>query len=216
MNRGLIFLFLFSLSCHEAARQNSSSELPDHGRLMRIQLVDSLGLVTIAIPGRYDTSFSWVNYSDCGKACAQQEYRLQSRETRIIKESGFIFLGWPHDSVDQLTISHSSWVAYRERDSSGIFTQHEHEKDLIRNDMLPVIPIIFDTVERIHDRYYSIIVMAQKDTIDQKIMQALTTVQGVEIRLSYQLLSKKQDTVARDFIKNSRDLIRYTKFSMKP
>lgn len=216
MNRALIFLLVFSASCHEAARKDSSSELPDHGRLAQIQLVDSLGSVTVAMPGRYDTSFSWINRSDCGKPCDEQEYRFQSRETRIIRESGFVFRRWPHDSVDQLTISHSSWVPYREEDPKAIFIRHEHEKDFVRYNIFPPIPIIFDTVEKIHDRNYSIIVLAQKDTIEQKIIQAVTTVQGVEVKLSYRLLSKKQDTVARDFIKSSLDLIRYTRFSLKP
>ncbi|WP_343745701.1 hypothetical protein [Chitinophaga sp.] len=53
----LPFVALFLLAaCQEA---KNDEPLPPHSKLVQIPLIDSLGIITIAVPERYDTSFFW-------------------------------------------------------------------------------------------------------------------------------------------------------------
>src|SRR2546422_22231 len=85
---------------------NSTSIVQDSTdfKKMEINLIDSLGIVIANVPARYDTFFSWVHYSDCN-ICHMQKYRVQTKKTPILKESGF-YWDEPKDSVDRFTISH--------------------------------------------------------------------------------------------------------------
>jgi hypothetical protein len=200
-------LLLLAVSCHERPRNNKSNFLPPDAKMVQTDLTDSLGKVALAVPARYDTAFSWINHSDCGKPCDVQEYRYQPKLLPIKKESGFFSLGEPKDSVDQLTISHSSDNQYNRVDSAKDPRTLQYAKlQLAQNPMNP--PIIFDTIEKIGDRYFSIIAMERSDTIQHKEVLAITTIKGNKIKFQYDLLTKKSDSITKDFIKNSIDLIR--------
>ena len=198
-----ISLFLF-VACNAPTINEQRTE---SSMSVQIKLVDSLGQVTLSVPDRYDTVLSWVNHSDCGKPCDVQEYRYQPKQLPIKKESGFFSLGEPKDSVDQFTISHSSDNQYNRVDSAKDPRTLQYARlQLAQNPMNP--PIIFDTIEKIGDRYFSIIAMERSDTIQHKEVLAITTIKGNNIKFQYDLLTKKNDSITKNFIKNSIDLIR--------
>jgi len=210
MMRNSLFIVIVCIlfaSCKEMTGKGTVFLVPPNSKTVQVKLIDTLGTVTLAVPDRYDTSFAWIDHSDCGKPCDLQKYRYQPKSLRITKESGFIWLGEPEDSVDRFTISHSGYFPFHNGDTSKDFVRHEHLKSQLTSD--PSNPsIIFDTIERIHDRYYSIFAMQRSDTIRCEKVLAVTTVKGNLIRFQYDLLTKKVDSVETNFIKNSIDLIR--------
>lgn len=67
-------------------------------------LKDSLGLLTIKIHQRLDTSYSWEDISDCS-SCGWAKYRFVDKNYPKLAESGFLWSIVP-DSAYQLTIKH--------------------------------------------------------------------------------------------------------------
>ena len=216
MNRLLAAILVLFSSCTNAGRNKNLLQPSPDTQLRNVLLVDSLGTVTVAIPLRYDTSFEWINWSDCGKPCAHQEYRFQDKKNPITKESGWFWTD-PKDSVDQFTISHSSYIPFRESDTSRerMLLTHAHVKEYIR-DELQYPPIIFDTVERINDRYFSIVAMERSDTILEKRVLAVSYIKHNEIWFEYTLKTGKRDSTSRDFIRNSLELIKWIKIQKGP
>lgn len=145
-----------------------------------------------------DTFFSWVDHSDCGKPCDIQKYRYQSKGLRITKESGFLWVGEPKNSVDRFTLSHSEDFPFYSGDTAKDFVRHGHlRSELTSNPANP--PIIFDTVEKINDRYYSIFAMQRSDTIRCKRVLAVTTIKGNLVRFQYDLPTTKRSHEAYAF-----------------
>jgi len=203
-------LFLF-IACKEAPIQ-SVGALPSNSKPVDVQLVDTLGAVALSVPIRYDTSFSWIDHSDCGKPCDMHKYRFQPKSLKITKESGWIWLGGPKDSIESFTISHSGYFPFHNGDTAKNLVQHNHIKaELVSDPANP--PIVFDTIEKIGDRYYSIIEMERSDTMQAKRILAVTTIKGNTIKFQYDLLTRKKDSIERNFIKNSLDLIRTIRVS---
>ncbi len=205
-----IALFLL-MSCKEAPMQRVGI-LPASSKTLDVQLIDTLGTVTLSIPVRYDTSFSWIDHSDCGKPCEMQKYRFQPKSLKMTKESGWIWIGEPTDSVERFTISHSGYFPFHNGDTSKNLVRHNHIKVELASDSANP-PIVFDTIEKIADRYYSIIKMERSDNVQSKRIIAVTTIKGNLIRFEYDLLTKKRDSIERGFIKNSIDLIRTIRLS---
>ena len=83
----LFFLaMLLHLSCKNSSSEKDSFRIPENSKRINLQLIDSLGVVSFAIPGEYDTTFSWIHEGDCGKPCDEQKYRFQSKKLPIIME----------------------------------------------------------------------------------------------------------------------------------
>lgn len=204
----LISLFII-VACNAPTINEQRTE---SSRRIQIRLVDSLGLLTLSVPARYDTVFSWVNHSDCGKPCDEQEYRCQPKALAITKESGFFWRGEPKDSVDRFTVSHPSDIWYHVEDTAMDSLRHKYLKlQIVNNSDNPVV--VYDTIEKIGDRYFSIFVTQKSDTIHNIQVLAVTTVKGNEIKFRYDLSSKKSDQVEKGFIKNSLVLIRTIRIS---
>lgn len=204
-----ILLAMFFITCNNASNVNNNEQrrLPESSKIVQVQLVDSLGVITLSVPLRYDTNFSWVHHYDCGKSCDEQKYRFQPKELPITKESGWIWLEEPNDSVERFTISHTRDFPFRNGDTAKNMIRHTHLREqLLSNPRNP--PIIFDTIQKINDRYYSIFEMEKFDTIHSKKVLAVTTIKSNMIRFQYELLTKKNDSITNNFMKNSLDLIR--------
>lgn len=202
----IILLVVFFISCNDVAEKRDTPQLPRNSKTVELQLIDSLGQVNLSVPLRYDTSFSWVHYSDCGKPCNEQEYRFQPKNLPLIKESGWMWTE-PKDSVDRLTISHSMDYPFHDGDTAKNIVRHAHLKEqLISNPQNP--PIIFDTIQKINGRYFSIIAMEKSDSVQIKKVLAVTTIKSNEIKFLYELLTRKNDSISKNFIKNSIDLIK--------
>lgn len=213
MKRLLIASILFSvLACNDVSSDKSHAQITEDFKSVQMQLIDSLGMITFSVPIKYDTSFSWVHYSDCGKPCDEQKYRFQPKTLPMFKESGWI---WDEakDSVERFTISHTMYIPFREGDTAKNFGRHSHLKEqLLSNPDMP--SIVFDTIQRINDRYYSVIAMEKTDSSKiRATVLAITTIKGNEIKFQYELLTTPNDSTNKDFIKNSMELLKTIRIS---
>jgi hypothetical protein len=184
---------------------DKSSEYSIRSRTVQIKLIDSLGIITLDVPSRYDTSFEWVNRSDCGKPCDEQKYRFQPKNLPILKESGWITT-YPKDSIDQFTITHSSYFPFRNYEASKNVDRHNDIKSNLLSDIVNP-PIVFDTIQKINNKYFSIFVMEKPDTVHHRKVIAITSINGNEIEFEYELLSRVSDPTGINFISNSLNLI---------
>ena len=190
------FLF-FAMGCilYASCKQAKAGKgrilfIPHNSKVIQVKLVDTLGSIMLAVPVSLDTSWTWMELSDCGLPCDQQKYRFQS-----------------HDSAEKFTISHSEYYPFSDGDTSNNTMRHLRQRaDLVMDSTNP--PIVFDTIEKIADRYYSIFEMERIDTLLFKRVLATTTIKGNTIRFQYDLSTKRGDSVGRNFMKNCLDLIR--------
>jgi hypothetical protein len=203
-------------SCNYYSQADTIQLPPEKSSIEVIKLVDSLGSISFEIPVRYDTTFIWTLYSDCGKSCDEIKYRLQPKSLKITQESGFYWKGEPKDSIERFTIAHSAYFPFHDNiDSSLIFQYHLAKKHDIVNDP-GTYKIKSDTVEKIGDRYYSIIVIDLYDTLKNqysKKLLASTTIKSNIIDFNYELLTKRNDSLTNNFINNSKYYLRTIRIS---
>lgn len=205
-----IILSMLVLACNNASIVDNKPNLSIDSKPVQVQLIDSLGTISLSIPLRYDTSFSWIYHSDCGKPCNEQKYRFQPKILQIYKESGMLRQGELKDSIDQLTISHSGYFPFHDGDTAIVTMSHKQlKKQLIFDQTNP--PLIFDTVEKINDRYFSIFIMEKYDTLNKQYSKkvfAATTIKSNLININYELLTKRKDSTTSNFVQNSIDEIK--------
>lgn len=201
-------------ACNQPSKVEEGISLPMNSKTVQLTLVDSLGSLQFSIPSQYDTSFLWTHTSDCGKLCDRIKYRFQPKLLPIFKESGFYWTDLK-DSINQMTIYHSGEYPFRNNvDSNIIFRYHQNEKDGILYDSL-YKKIKIDTVQKIGDRYFSIIAYEEFNKRKApffKTITAATTIKGNLIHFEYQLLTKKNDSLYTNFIQNSIDLLETMRF----
>lgn len=207
MNRLFIIIALtFFVSCNNVTGTKEKFIAPAKSKTIEVHLIDSLGVISLSVPLRYDTNFTWIHYSDCGNPCNEQKYRFQPKGLPLIKETGWMWEE-PKDSIDRLTISHTMDFPFHDGDTAKNTIRHNHLKEqLVSNTQN--LPIIFDTIQKINDRYFSIFEMEKSDTLQSKRILAVTTIKNNLIKFQYELLTKKSDTTSKEFIKNSIDLIK--------
>jgi len=212
----LVISILFLAASNNSSKPDIIQLPPENTKTHIVKLVDSLGEVTVTLPTRYDTSFSWTVRSDCGKPCDEIKYRSQPKTLKITKESGFIWLGEPKDSIERFTISHSGYFPFHDnKDTSFIFNIHEHEKENIILDP-DTYKIKSDTIEKIGDRFFSIIVIDLYDTSKaqySKKLLAATSIKGNIISFSFELLTKGIGGATDNFINNSKFYLRTIRIS---
>jgi hypothetical protein len=208
----IITLVSFIACKDKLKNENIHQGVPKNSTTVQLQLIDTLGTITFSVPIRYDTNFSWVRNSDCGKPCEEQEYRFQPKVFPITKESGWTLSGSSKDSVDRLTISHTRYFSFHNGDTAKNFVRHNHIKEeLMSNPENP--PIVSDTIQKINDKYYSIIVMEKSDTFQSKKIVGVTSINGNEVRFQYELVTKKNDSISINFINNTINLIKTIRIS---
>jgi len=195
------------------SKNGTTEDLPDNSKPVTIALLDSLGTAFFYIPVRFDTSFRWTNISDCGKPCNHEQYRYQPKTLPIFKESGFYY-EIPDIAISQFTIIHSGYFPFRDGDTSKIFDRNEHFKSRLSSDPYNGT-ISSNTVEKIGDRYYSIVYMQGFDKKRQKHfakVAALTTIKSNEIEFHYDI--RTSDTInVKEFNSNSLRFIRTIRMS---
>jgi hypothetical protein len=197
----------FLITCNYKSKVDTNYTITENSKKVEIKLADSLGLIQISLPTRYDTFFSWTHYSDCGKACAKIKYRFQPSSLPITKESGWIWLGEPNDSIERFTIIHSGYFPFHENSDSNVIRQyHEHKKiDLVYESTSSKIKL--DTLEKIGERYFSLIRVDLYDTIQaqySKRLLAATTIKSNIIEFNFELLTKQKEALKNNFIENSK------------
>ncbi len=188
---------LLFLSCKDTPPKKDSTQIPVNSKTVNLQLIDSLGAVSFSIPKEYDTSFSWIHEGDCGKPCEEPKYRFQSKKLPVMMEQGWLW-DEPKDSIENLTVNHSRYLAFPIADSSKNLIRHNaFKRQVISNSINP--PLIFDTLQKINDRYFSIFVMKKFDSVTSIKALAITTVKGNWIQFQYQFLKNGNDTTSKDF-----------------
>ena len=125
----IIAISIIMVSCNDTYKDGSLQALSEDSKSVQLKLIDSLGTITLSIPLRYDTSFSWVHRSDCGKPCDEQKYRFQPKILPITKESGWGWLGELKDSIGRLTISHIGYFPFHDGDTAKNLVRHSHLKE---------------------------------------------------------------------------------------
>ena len=209
-----ILSILIFVGCNNKKVIENRSMVPDNSKIITTNLIDSLGNIICSIPIRYDTFFHWINRSDCGRPCEKEEYRYQPKTSVISNESGFIYLNDPKDSMERFTIFHSGWFPFHDNLDTGYIDKlHKHRLKEMVNDPA-TYKIQFDTIEKINDRKFSIIVIDLYDTekkIYSKKVLAATSIKSNGIGFQYELLTSKNDSINKNFIKNSMLLLRTIK-----
>lgn len=211
-----IISILTFAACNDISKVYTVQLPPESSKIVLTKLADSLGTVSIELPTRYDTSFFWTHYSDCGKACEKIKYRFQPKTLHITKESGWISLGEPYDSIYRFTISHSGYTPLHDNDdTSFILKFHEREKaNLI---LCPdTYKIKADTVEKIGDRFFSVFTIDLYDTAKlqySKKVLAASSIKGNIIHFKFELLTKHSDSSTKYFLNNSKYFLRRIRIS---
>jgi hypothetical protein len=214
---------LFSLSfllaaCNYVAHEKpGQADVPKDSKTQKINLTGIGGSVTLSLPLRYDTTFSWIYYSDCGKACERRKYRFQPEALPIYQETGFHYKQLK-DSIDQFTIVHSPYLisGFFDNPDDKIFMMsfHDHKKWNIIHDP-ELLQINSDSIEKIGDRYFSIIVIEKYDTATAEYSKELlssTTFKNGTIDFNFKLLTKRKDSLTENFIANAKSYLRTIRF----
>ena len=202
----LLFIILFFTACKNNVSNVPIQQPPEKSKIVTIHLADSLGNITLSLPERYDTNFTWTDQSDCGKPCVNIKYRFQPKGLRITKETGWIWLSEPEDSVERFTVSHSAYFPFYENyDSSFIFRYHQHQKgNIVQNPF--TYKIESDTLENINGSYFSIFTINLYDSVKALYSKKLLTATAVHkniIEISFELLTKEKDSLPENFLANA-------------
>ncbi|WP_462219169.1 hypothetical protein [Ferruginibacter sp.] len=212
-----ILLIIFFIACNNISKVDVIITPPEKSKTNIIKLADSLGTVTISLPSRYDTNFSWTHHSDCGSPCDKIKYRFQPKSFPINKESGWMWFDLK-DSIESFTISHSGYFPFHADYDSALFLHlHQHKKAslLVSPD---TYKIYSDTIEKIGGRYYSIFLIDLYDTAKyqySKKILAATSVKGNGVEFNFELLTKQKDSLKDIFLENSRYFLRTVRINNK-
>jgi hypothetical protein len=208
----LFISLLFLTACNEHKAPSMQIEIPLNARVDTIRLLDTLGYVTLSIPNRYDTFFQWRHTSDC-YGCGMEKHRYQPSNLRVFKESGWYYSGEPKDSIEQITSFYSEYHPFiHTSDSNSMKRMHPQIKANYTYDY----NVTADTVEKINDRYFSIVAIDQFDSSKNQFIKkvmAETSIRANQVRIQYELLTKVNDSICQNFIRNSRILLRSIRFS---
>jgi len=207
----LVLIVLFSVGCRS---KKTPEFVPAHSRKVAVKLMDSLGIVTMYVPERYDTGFSWVHDSDCS-SCDKMKCRFQSSSWHIYKESGWFYYP-PTDSVDRVTIVYSPHFYLDDRDTAWIYGENEEFRRVQKQEDPVANNILIDTLIRVYDRPFSItgthfyVEMACRDFYE---LNAVSSVRGVAITFQFELITEKGDSVTEHFLENAMDVLQTIRFT---
>jgi hypothetical protein len=209
----LILSITFFIACNNISKVDVVIPPPEKFQIHTIKLADSLGIVTMSLPLRYDTNFSWTHHSDCGSSCDRVKYRFQPKYLPINEESGWMWFDLK-DSIDRFTIIHSGYFPFHNNLDSIYFTKlHQSEKENLKQD---TYKIKSDTIEKIGDHYFSIFVIdlydSSKSLYSRKLL-AQTSVRGNQVKFNFELLTKQKDSLKDKFLENSRYFLRTIRIS---
>jgi hypothetical protein len=210
MRNFLIFPVLSLAACRVSENKITP---PENSKTQVINLERGLGVVSLSLPVRYDTTFTWIHYSDCGAPCEKRKYRFQPKTLPVNMENGY-FYKTLKDSVEQFTIVHNPYIPVGDSDNtddkSFITSFHDHKKfEITYNHALRFIKS--HTIKKIVDHYFSIIVINKYDTVKAEYSKELlstTTIKRGTIDFNFELLTKQKDSLAEKFIDEAKYYLR--------
>jgi len=209
----LIFSLFVMAGCHFSENKTYPALPPETSKIQVIHLANGIGTISVSLPVRYDTTFTWIHYSDCGAPCEKRKYRFQPKILPINPETGY-FYKTLKDSVEQFTIVHNPYISPGDSDNTDdkdyITSFHDHKKFYVIHD--PTLRTIkSDTIEKIGDRYYSIIIIDNYDTATSTYIKKLlstTTIKKGTIDFNFELTSKRKDSLTEKFIDKAKYYLR--------
>lgn len=211
-----LFVFILTLllaACHNTSTQTIVAK-PLNSKDTIITLKDTLGNITITVPNRYDTFLVWTQHSDCSR-CGNEKYRFQPKSLPIFQESGWFWHDLK-DSIDQLTIEHPQYIVITDSfPLDAIKMLHGRMLEEAKSD-----PLMYkdkfhlDTIENINGRQFSIISSENFDDstkLYSKAVWGTTLIRGNTVKFKFALLTNRQDSITKNFIRNSKELLHQIK-----
>lgn len=203
MNRYfLLLLLLFAACCKDKV-----TNVPPNSRVVKVPFMVSLGDVSFSLPSRYDTGVSW-NYHSDYTTCGFQYFRFQPKELRIVKDGGLGWLGEPEDSIEHFTIKHPSYICLGDTTCCKADTNvyYRYRDALLRQGN--TFDSVTDSIQKIGNRYFSIIVLQKDDSLHLKRVIGITQFNNNLFQFEYKLLTRKEDSVTVNFVKDATALLR--------
>jgi hypothetical protein len=209
MQKFLLFFILLVIACNNVTENKTASPaFAEDVKKQTVELEDNLGVVSMFLPVRYDTTFTWVQYSDCGRPCEKRMYRFQPKKLPVYADSRLMHRKL-NDSIDQFTILHNPYIERGVTDNPDnqifITSFHDHKKFEITHD--PALrEIKSDSIEKIGDRYFSVIVVDLYDSSKRqytKKLLATTTLKSGTIDFNFELLTSQKNSLTEMFLNNS-------------
>jgi hypothetical protein len=215
MRKILILSLVIFAGCHLS--ENKNIVPPEASKKHIVNLTGGIGTITLSLPARYDTTFTWIHYSDCGAPCEKMKYRFQPKTLPVNMENGY-FYKTLRDSVEQFTIVHNPYIPAEDSDKTDnrdfIISFHDHKKfDITHNPRLRIIKS--DTIEKIGDRYFSIIVIDKYDTasaVYSRKLLSTTTIKRGTIDFDFELTTRQKDSLTDNFINDAKYYLRTIRF----
>ncbi len=174
-----------------------------------VSLREDLADIILYIPDRYDTFIQWNDETDC-ISCGKTLYRFQPKLIPIHKNSGFIDTHLRIDSVEYLTIAHSTSISKSTTPSPDIYSLHSTQKRIYHSGMYRVNLISEDTVIIINQRPYSVFILGYFDSTRStyhKEIIAETFIKGTLVQFSHQLITTTRDSIYTHFEKNGKKIL---------
>lgn len=205
----LLVIIVGMVACGNSDSQKQPASKPFDVKDTVITLKDTLGEISVSVPGRYDTFLVWTHQSDCSR-CGYEKYRFQPKILPVYTESGFIW-DHPEDSIDQLTIEQPQYIRIRSTEQGEIYNVHAMMKaeamsdPLVYQDNAP-----FDTVQEINNRLFSVITAEHYNDSTKLFSKAVfgtTLIKGNLVTFKFALLTRQKGAVTDSFIANSRYLL---------
>jgi hypothetical protein len=204
--KSIVVLFLLA-ACTD--RKGAQLATIPKGRPWTIELINGLGALHIVLPNRLDTLFSWTQYSDCGDPCAKVDYRIQLKTLPVFKETGFYYFPL-RDSVEQFTIKHSKVAQPWPIVDTSLVKQFAGK---LKNEAFENHSGKFsiDTILWVDNRNVAVIAFDSFDKTKRAkvhIINALTSVNGNLLELSFESRKSYQDKTSSNFIQTSFDALK--------
>ena len=196
------------LSCNCKGREKGTLESVSNSTERKVVLDDSLGGLTLLVPNRYDTMFSWVHTRDCGAPCNTRKIRFQAKNLPMYRESGVM---WADniDSIDRLTISYSEEVHIRTKTPELDQIDYGHSANMMQLKAdYPEFSVTSDTIRLINNKYYSIVILEEEKNTRRKMVCASVDVLDNEVNFCYEVAKGVvNDSVYVDFVRNAVALL---------
>ncbi len=213
-------LLLIILSCSACFHMRMPESVPANSKKVAIKLIDTLGVITMYVPERYDTGFAWFRYSDC-KPCHEMKCRFQSKLSKIEIDSMY-FDRSQIDSADQLTIIYHPYdiprLQGRHIDTTGMYQLKALSDD--QKEAMKFWPrekqLILDTCYKIHDRPLYTVATREYDPELKRYTYLLTAeslVRMADIKFEFKLITNKQDSVSIHFVEDVAEILQTIRFS---
>jgi len=177
-----------------------------------------MGMMSMYIPERYDTAYSWYDESDC-TSCGKMRCRFQSSSYQIEKESGFIYIS-KIDSADRMTITYNPSYTPSVRssvvkDSISMSGYRENVKTQWRDLGVGPNDMLIDTTVLIVGR--PVVLTGAHITIrDTRYhmdeVEAVTTINGIDVKIAFDLYKKESGTSNHDYVKEILSSVQTMRF----